>query len=1167
MSSRKSCRDASSSARTFAPNISRRSMLAGAATFGAGVVLPQWLTGCTLLPTGEIEGQSATRERRTLHFDFSHLASGNYKINVVRSASHRARLTPHTAQTRARFRRQNSLLRQVADEQLTHFIEDVDFPADALQHYWITTKGADGIDSVVTSHLHVPSSAYRSLVRSKQRRAAASGRDVEPLNAAIHPKLQHLKIRDAGQQLTPTTLSDLNSINTPVDAAIAVVFHHPEIMNLDPTQAAKVLDVIDSLEGTATSCTGANVGLILALACAIAAQGPATTSGGWMKRVPAVDSQGAAVLDSNGNQVYGNEISNQTANAAQPVIQEILNRIFNDPDIKGNRAAANPGVTSIGADGSTSGASATAKVRGRAQSSNFQVSLAHPAGSIGSNLHGLLFRDFSATLGSDDSRNVSVEVENIYLRFCDAYVQYLQADKKTPILGTDGNPMKPEHLAIIPTDDAIMGIPLLDQGTLRKTTLNFAIPTAASHANILFGTLGVGSPSVGDRDQFSKDDLIHAPMAWTLVMNIGIPTFLLALGVGLQASGALKSITEDPEILLAVVAVLAPVFIAAEATRGTLEGSARGPIIDTAKLMISLCIKSIPKLSAKLLGYATSQELIDAVPFVGWACRALGIIGGVAQLAQTLGEVLSSPPVFDNTVSFAMDTTITVNRDPRDFEFPATARTWIVRATYDGTVVRETCGSLPTTRSDPITVSFTGVPLGGKVQIDVWFLSDDNWIVGQGGTGSWVATGETDETGAPVERWTPQPLDNFPETSGAVDITIREQLVPLTATTVYSHKEKIAYSGGAHQWTASSAPVQTLANVDSTRNNALHALGMITVNQAAGAVGYTWRTGTPAINTCAGENGSATSLQLVQNLSLTQRPDDAIKLPACGHIDKPAIAYSLMAHFNDAKAHVFVDPVYSPISDGTQTIASYRYFVRPVTLDSLTDKTPFATAANQAWGWFTLPSDGLAVHPLGHVISVNTANSKMEILHLPGTPSSDDTAAAATMLSGRGSQPGLLLAPVAVSISPNGAVMVLDAGNNRVQAFDTFGSVNNVFRDSDGNPVNYFPLTATDATRYLDLAVEAAVGYFFVLYFTNDGSLPEHYVLDIYTKDGVHLTKTRGLAAARLALDYWRNVYTLNFEPITGVNGRLEPSVSQWIPSTPPGNDPNALAALAACSQ
>jgi hypothetical protein len=63
------------------------------------------------------------------------------------------------------------------------------------------------------------------------------------------------------------------------------------------------------------------------------------------------------------------------------------------------------------------------------------------------------------------------------------------------------------------------------------------------------------------------------------------------------------------------------------------------------------------------------------------------------------------------------------------------------------------------------------------------------------------------------------------------------------------------------------------------------------------------------------------------------------------------------------------------------------------------------------------------------------------------------------------------------------------------------------------------------------------------------------YRLDLYTPKGDWLARTTGFNAARLAVNYWRDVYTLNYQVLTLPDGSLpnitEPSVSHWIPSTP----------------
>jgi hypothetical protein len=88
----------------------------------------------------------------------------------------------------------------------------------------------------------------------------------------------------------------------------------------------------------------------------------------------------------------------------------------------------------------------------------------------------------------------------------------------------------------------------------------------------------------------------------------------------------------------------------------------------------------------------------------------------------------------------------------------------------------------------------------------------------------------------------------------------------------------------------------------------------------------------------------------------------------------------------------------------------------------------------------------------------------------------------------------------------------------------------------------------------LDLGVESR-GYLYVLKYLAPASgavLADDYRLDIYNPDGTFLAQVVGLAAARLQVDLWRNLFTLNYEILTG-SGRTEPSVAQWIPSTPSG--------------
>jgi hypothetical protein len=126
-------------------------------------------------------------------------------------------------------------------------------------------------------------------------------------------------------------------------------------------------------------------------------------------------------------------------------------------------------------------------------------------------------------------------------------------------------------------------------------------------------------------------------------------------------------------------------------------------------------------------------------------------------------------------------------------------------------------------------------------------------------------------------------------------------------------------------------------------------------------------------------------------------------------------------------------------------------------------------------------------------------------------------------------------------------VIVLEQGNRRMQAFDLAA-----------NPVPHFgaksspfaPLVSESAgVVYLDIAADL-LGYLYVLSYTGDGASAADYRLDIYQPDGTFLVRTTGIAAGAMTVDPFRTLYALNYAAVAGAP-RLEPSLSQWLPSTP----------------
>jgi hypothetical protein len=193
----------------------------------------------------------------------------------------------------------------------------------------------------------------------------------------------------------------------------------------------------------------------------------------------------------------------------------------------------------------------------------------------------------------------------------------------------------------------------------------------------------------------------------------------------------------------------------------------------------------------------------------------------------------------------------------------------------------------------------------------------------------------------------------------------------------------------------------------------------------------------------------------------------------------------------------------------------------------------------------------MAIHSNGYVVAVNPSCDHMLILALPAMNSPDADAPWASAPLEPGTAPGRLLAPALVAIRPDQTILVLEAGNQRVQAFSRGGHPVPAFPTIE--PLYWFPLIShapPDDVVYLSMSVDVA-NYVFILSQIGNGYDVADFYLDVYAPTGAPLFSQRGLNAAGLAVDLWRNAYTLNYQQISGPGGRPEPSISEYTPSTP----------------
>jgi hypothetical protein len=900
----------------------------------------------------------------------------------------------------------------------------------------------------------------------------------------LPPKLTARALGDtAGLPPDNELIGDIGDITTAEDAAAALVFHHTELLT---TQATPADDIISNIIVWARG--------IDALAQSILAQSKEHESDpakpNWVSSVPGTDWQ----TNQPSSPIY--VWSDATLADLQLPLNNSLQISKNCPSLENQCWSVQPGVTQVPMATAPAGlvrdAEATYTLKDVTPQSGVEHSFAYdPATS-------------TATLS----------LKNYYLRWLQVCVdQY----------GPDGAKVgQTQTLGQQSPVDTIMAVPLPPDWS----DYPFTFDASASRATVSYGGLGQ-TPFDWAYD--------GGGIVWTTVFNYGIPLMFIALGVAADQGGS------DWSDLTKSVVSKALSFV---------EAGAEGPLGDAVTQSLALsdlllaaanCAGSLtvslitsPAQTA-LQAYITSAlgegAAEEAEPFLGWAALAVGAAADMASITETSVEVARSPATMSVDIERTLDVAVTVDPDPgHQNQWPATATTYTITITYDDGTARVYDGQLsPTTQQGPIAQTFTALPSGGTITVLACFYSDTGWLAGQGSAGALPA----------------QPSQGSTLVVPAFAIT--ENLVPLSAATTYTMKEKLAFQSGNRVWTApptASPPTATVSDLDGSNvGDNLGLLGQLALNEQRSALGYLWKAsgqGIPLVGT--GDQPYTGQEFAFQAISDAASPQSGLKLTDYAYLAQPCLAFPPAT-------------MPSPPADGFLLEPDPVTNVMWLRALSLTANQPFIASPGQAFGQFTGPQDDLALHPAGYAVAINSDTGNLQVLKLTAL-AADAGAPAATIYGGNGTRPGLLSDPVAVACSLDKVLVLQQAGTGQpsgsVCAFDVKGNPVNCF--AGGAPVT--PLHPEGSARVvvLDLSVESK-GYLYVLKYLAPASgavLASDYRLDLYNPDGTFLAQVAGLAAARLQVDLWRNLFTLNYEILTG-SGRTEPSVAQWIPSTPSG--------------
>lgn len=1058
--------------------------------------------------------------KTALHFDLSFVPEGApVQIHV---GTDRIPLRRHTSESRRKHRGLDAALHLVPDESLTHFAEDVELPAENAQLLLVTTPSRledAQLDTLLLSTVHVPRAARERLVRER----------VE--NGHPHAELPHPKLARYGARVTMADdiapIIDVHDFKTAMDAAVSLVFHHVELVNIGGDTSAAVTDVIEYSNG------------ISDLAEQIYEQALAhqkdPAKRNWVYEKPYLNED----LKPSDTSHY--DWSDVTKEWVKGPMKDSLRKAKNDPSLKSTSTNAGvytvqKGTTDVSAPQSEAAPRARARMetRGREEPGPLAAAASYWTVNDLTPHHGF---EQSGSLAFEDEK-LSISFTNEWLRWLSGYVEFY---------GPDGSPVKPQgwsskvpgglagtydsdtkkYVAIFSSVNTILAIPVGNT----PTEIAFPWPDNASSVKIMAGGIGRTGGIEGQDGTYHGGwdaQVCTGGAIMTGVFNFGIPTACLLAGATVSLSG----LNQIAKSAVAVILDVGSTLITGAASTAIQGGNTTTLLVAFAD-MIPRLLLDITELAAWMSAEIAEGVAEEATPIFGWIALAVSVLSDVALLTETSVEVALSPATFEIVASRAIDAQWTLHPDPSHQDtWPLEATHYEVVATYRDGTTRSTTGEMQSSpQTGPITVYFNQdddnrLPAGGDVMFTAKFYSDTGWLAG---------AAKTDYMSAAISG----DLLTVPETS------IKENLVPLTSTTVYQFDEKLVYDArsGTRRWSEQGgAPTATVE--DLSKSNVGHNLGAltgITLGQQTSELGYTWEAsgqGIPLAGQSRAYSGQMFTFQAIDDRS---DPQAGLKFVPAGFTAKPLLLFDLDGPASGSGHNFWVDP-----RDGL-------YHVRQVVLDGT--NAPFDLSTGKSWGRFNAQVDAAVVHPTGYVVGVSSANSKIEVLRLGDGAVDDADAPLANIYSGYGTRPGLVHVPVGVAATPNAGVIVLEAADSslqgaeaRIQAFDLLGNPAPIFADS--SPVAALREEAEPVT-VLDLAVESK-GYVYVLGYLGDGSSVEDYRLDLYNPDGSWLAQTAGISAAKMTVDLWRTLYTLNFEVIEKPDGeRTEPSVSIWLPSTP----------------
>jgi hypothetical protein len=711
------------------------------------------------------------------HFALGHLpGAGPFHLNT---GSERIALQPHTPDTLAAYASRNDALGLLDDESrsmFTHYAEAVELPADRVRILRVPYPSATApIPELALLAVHVPVWA-RQATRERRLRRNAQG---------VPPGLARLGVTTRlpfAQALAAA--NDADQLITTQSTAATLVAMHPQLASADPVVKATILD------GHVNSPD--NLANVQRFAGAISRQGA-----NWQAATAATDIHGNQLVwgpsfSRAGQPVYRNRLSDATVAGAAGALRLPLTTSQQDPALQNSSWSVNQGIGSVShvapqaAQGLRAGR-ARAKAA-MAANGGYAFTLNNLTPGPGLSIDDTSL-DFTSDPKTPGAGTLTIEVTNNFLRSLYAYAQFLddsgrviQVPVDQPDDGqADGGQQLADYLpvGVVTPVNVVLGFP----APTEPTALRIGWPVGAASARLVHGGLGTSR---------WDNDIVWPGAVLTGIFNYAIPGLFLVAGAELDSNAWFKTLEEDKPLVAKLLSLGLGIF-GAETSASIGFPDVTGILSAMADAIAGFLVHvGLEKLQAYMVEKLGEEALEDSIPAVDIFFQIANRAVDLAELAETTIEVLTCPAVYEVDIVRTMDLQVVVSPDPTHGTtsdpaiWPQVAATWEAIVQYqDGTPHAQT-GSMTGlgTSSQPVTATFTALPAGGSLQVKFNVYSATGFLCGQF-TSAWQSAG-------------------VPAGQQALTVTgsIQENLVPLTASTLYQYKQKLVYdeATSAHMW-------------------------------------------------------------------------------------------------------------------------------------------------------------------------------------------------------------------------------------------------------------------------------------------------------------------------------------------------------------------------------